>query len=395
MSMYRMENIIQHYPWGSTDGFISRLLGLPKTDDEPEAELWMGAHPLAPSVLLTERGKLSLLEAVLHQPVEVLGPRAAEIFNGGFPFLFKVLSAGKPLSIQAHPDKARAEEGFREEEAAGKSGMAPDRNYKDKNHKPEILCALTPAVSMKGFRSMEETATLVKPLNVPAFNAFLSETSIREFFTSLLFMEAGDAEELVRSVLRRIDGLPVPEARVIKLLHEHYGYDPGILAPLFLNLVYLKPGEALYIPAGELHAYVEGSGMELMANSDNVLRGGLTPKYVDKDELLKVLVFQPGSPVPITPAFPLPYVREFRCEAKEIMLTEINLHSGMEWSAEKLRSAEIMFCAEGKGEAYNGQVKLSLKKGDSFVVFASSPVYTLAGDMMLYRASVARGILEY
>ncbi|TFG64710.1 MAG: mannose-6-phosphate isomerase, class I [Spirochaetales bacterium] len=388
MSIFRLENTIQHYAWGNREGFISGLLGVPAEKGKPEAELWMGAHPLHPSRVLTEEGPVSLYEEVRKRPEEILGKRAAGLFFGAFPFLFKVLSAGKPLSIQAHPDKKQAENGFDDEERRGIPRTAENRNYRDRNHKPEIICALTPLTALKGFRTPERMSEIAGTLHLDYPDRLPASGSLKDFFTALMTMKKKAQGILSRAVLDKAHLLPPAEARVLRLLAAHYDDDVGVLAPLFLNVVELKPGEALYVPAGELHAYVEGSGMELMANSDNVLRGGLTPKHEDVQELLKVLDFSPGRAIALAPGKPAAGVTEYACEADEIMMTIIALSAGGQWTAPAERSAEILICLEGEGRLGNGTTFLAVKRGESAIIYASSPPYTVSGNMVLYRASV-------
>ncbi|MEU6981593.1 MULTISPECIES: mannose-6-phosphate isomerase, class I [unclassified Streptomyces] len=294
--MDRLANTVRPYAWGSTTA-IPELLGTTPTG-EPQAELWMGAHPGAPS--RTGRGPLN--EVIAADPVRELGPAAVERFGPGLPFLFKILAAGAPLSLQVHPDLAQAREGFAAEEAAGIPLDAPHRNYKDANHKPELICALTPFHGLCGFRDPVEAADTIAALGVDSLKPYVDllhahpvEAALREVLTALL---TADREEMAHTVAEtaaaagRLGGAHAPYAQIA----HHYPNDPGVIAAMLLNPVTLQPGEAMFLGAGVPHAYLDGLGVEIMANSDNVLRCGLTPKHVDVPELLRVVRFEPMDP---------------------------------------------------------------------------------------------------
>ncbi|AJF65483.1 mannose-6-phosphate isomerase, class I [Streptomyces vietnamensis] len=299
--MDRLVNTVRPYAWGSTTA-IPELLGIAPTG-EPQAELWMGAHPGAPS--RTERGALN--ELIAADPVRELGERAVEKFGPRLPFLFKLLAAGAPLSLQVHPDLAQAQAGYAAEEAAGIPIDAPHRTYKDANHKPELICALTPFDGLCGFRNPVEAADLIDALGVDSLKPYVDllhahpeEAALREVLTALL---TADREEMAHTVAEahaaadRLGGDHAPYA----ILAHHYPSDPGVIAAMLLNHVRLQPGEALYLGAGVPHAYIDGLGIEIMANSDNVLRCGLTPKHVDVPELLRIVRFEPNEPAVLRP----------------------------------------------------------------------------------------------
>jgi len=300
----KMKNIIQDYAWGSRH-FLQDLTGT--AADGPLAELWMGVHPRGASQVETAPGQWeSLPEVIGERPAELLGQDLSGRF-GSLPFLFKLLAAGEPLSIQAHPSKEQAEEGFRREDEAGIPRDAFNRNYKDDNHKPEIICAMTPYWAMKGFRSPGEIRDNFRPW-LPAGQAEKlleggdgDDGMLRSFFLGLMELTEEERQTVLSAALTWCEGRDSDACRWVLKLQEKYPGDVGILAPLYLNTLQLQPGEALYLPAGELHAYLEGFGVELMANSDNVLRGGLTPKFMDVPELMKTLTFSPDSPEILTP----------------------------------------------------------------------------------------------
>ncbi|MFL5319851.1 MAG: mannose-6-phosphate isomerase, class I, partial [Myxococcaceae bacterium] len=301
-----LENTIQPYAWGSRTA-IADLLGLPSPSEAPQAELWMGAHPGAPSKV---RGGVLLSHVIEREAAEVLGAESRAQFGDKLPFLLKVLAAAEPLSLQAHPSIADAQKGFDDEEQRGVPITAPHRSYKDRNHKPELLCALTPFDALYGFRDVAQTLKLLRSLAVPELN-WAVETLTREpngnglrvVFERLLTMgeERGAAVEATVNACVRHDGPFKSECSWVERISKLYPGDPGLIVVLLLNLVRLEPGQAIYLPAGNLHAYLDGVGVEIMASSDNVLRGGLTKKHVDVRELLRVLDFNAIPPTALQP----------------------------------------------------------------------------------------------
>jgi mannose-6-phosphate isomerase len=308
-----LDNPVRPYAWGSRT-VIAELLGMPTPSPHPQAELWLGAHPGDPSQLVAADGRrTSLLDAVAADPDGLLGPDRAARWSGSLPFLLKVLAADEPLSLQAHPSAAQAAEGFARENALGIPLDASIRNYRDASHKPELICALTEFHALVGFREVSRTLALLRALDVAelaAHRALLDAEpdagGLRALFTTWITLPQSVLDRVLPAVQEACVRLVRPggdfclEARMALELSERYPGDAGVLTALLLNLVVLKPGEALYLPAGNLHAYLSGAGVELMANSDNVLRGGLTSKHVDVPELLRVLDFTPGSPPVLT-----------------------------------------------------------------------------------------------
>ncbi|MFE9030170.1 mannose-6-phosphate isomerase, class I [Streptomyces iakyrus] len=299
--MDRLDNTIRPYAWGSPTA-IPQLLGVEPTG-EPQAEMWMGAHPGAPS----RTGRGTLVEVVGADPEKELGPAAVAKFGPRLPFLLKLLAAGAPLSLQVHPDLAQAKEGYADEERRGIPVDAPHRNYKDANHKPELICALTEFDGLCGFRAPLEAAALLDDLGVDSLKPYVDllhahpeDAALREVLTAIL---TADPDEMSRTVTEaaaacdRLGGAYAPYADIA----HHYPGDPGVIAAMLLNHVRLQPGEALYLGAGVPHAYLNGLGVEIMANSDNVLRCGLTPKHVDVPELLRIVRFLPSDPGVLRP----------------------------------------------------------------------------------------------
>ncbi|SQI20172.1 mannose-6-phosphate isomerase, class I [Corynebacterium jeikeium] len=277
--MRRIEGAVQNYAWGSHES-LAKLQGRPTPTEQPEAELWFGAHPGAPGVLL------DLIEA---DPEGQLGQGRTRL-----PFLLKLLAAERALSIQVHPTKAQAEAGFAADEAAGIARDAFERNYKDDNHKPELLVALGEFEAMAGFRPVTRTAELLDRLALPELDFLRGD--LRGAVERALHMPAEDLPEIIDALTRRCRELAASAddwmgevADLVVRLEQQYPNDRGVLFALLLNRVVLQEGEALYLDAGQLHAYVRGTGVEIMANSDNVLRCGLTPKHIDVEELLSVV----------------------------------------------------------------------------------------------------------
>ena len=393
-----LDNVIQEYAWGSRT-MIADLLGRPSPSDVPQAELWMGAHPKAPSDVVTGCERRSLAAEIEAAPANTLGKRVSKQFGGRLPFLFKVLAAAEPLSIQAHPTLAQAREGFARENEAGTPIDAPHRNYRDDNHKPEIICALTPFWALNGFRPPDTIAATIAEMGVgeigPETAALAlkpNEDGMKAFFSALMTMEVSRqrraVEQAVEFAARRTGQADVWDWTL--RLNEKYPGDIGVLSPFILNLLRLEPGEAMLLHAGQLHAYLDGLGIELMANSDNVLRGGLTPKHVDVPELLRVLDFEETRIKVLRPdergAYPSD-VREFR-----LSVIETAPDHPYEGGSEEGRGIEVLVCTEGECTVTGADgAAMSVRKGVSFVVPAAVASYKVDGAATLYRASVPQG----
>jgi len=392
---FELDNAIQTYAWGSRTA-IATLLGRPSPSPVPQAELWMGAHPKAPSKILVD-GAWQPLDRLIEQfPGEVLGPGVAERFGPRLPYLFKVLAAAEPLSIQAHPDLKQAREGFARENRAGVPVDAPGRNYRDDNHKPELICALSAFWALNGFRPPDEMAANLKALSpeglgkqMALFETAAPAVAIRHMFTSLMTLDAARRRAVVNEAVTRARRREAEGevCRWVAALGRRYPDDIGVLAPALLNLVCLAPGEAMFLPAGRLHAYLEGTAIELMANSDNVLRGGLTAKHVDVPELLRVLRFEGGRPE-VLRAGDGPAVR-FDAPAAEFALWVLRLDGGRKWTSPAGRRVEILLCTEGGGRltVASGHVT-GFTRGTSLLVPAAAGVYRLDGHGVLYRAAL-------
>ncbi len=304
--MQLLRGAIRTYAWGSRTA-IADFTGRPSPTAHPEAELWLGAHPGDPARLDGPEGEVSLLDAIAADPEAELGPAVRARFGDTLPFLVKVLAADEPLSLQAHPSAEQAVEGYEREDRAGVPVTSPVRNYRDRSHKPEILVALSDFQALAGFRPAGRSVDLMRALAVPELNSYLAlltdqsdAAGLRALFTTWITAPQPDIDALIPAVLEgavtyiRSGAKEFADvARTILELGERYPGDAGVLAALLLNRVALAPGEGIFLPAGNLHSYLHGIGMEVMANSDNVLRGGLTPKHVDVPELLRVLDFTP------------------------------------------------------------------------------------------------------
>ncbi|MCC9197948.1 mannose-6-phosphate isomerase, class I [Arthrobacter sp. zg-Y820] len=319
--MYLLNNTLRPYAWGSFTA-MAELFGR-EPSGQPEAELWIGAHPGAPSALVPPVPEADTLDQLIAaDPHQMLGRETTEAYGNVLPFLAKVLAAGTPLSLQVHPTQEQARAGFAAEEAAGLDRGAPDRNYRDRNHKPEMIFALTPFEVLCGFREPDDAAQIFRTAaravqaqgaEVPdllswAVNELSSGHDAAARLQSVFRTLINDGEEVRDAVRRTAAALAetgaedlAPYAKELATavdLNAYYPEDPGVLLSLLLNRASLQPGEALYLPAGNVHAYLSGLGIEVMASSDNVLRGGLTPKHVDVAELLKTVDFRPlGVPL--------------------------------------------------------------------------------------------------
>lgn len=386
-------NTPRDYAWGSA-GEISALLGTEPTG-KPEAELWLGAHPGCPSVIVdpTLSGGASDLAALIQRD-------GAHIFGGAatqLPFLLKVLAAGAPLSLQAHPTPEQAAEGFARENAAGIPLTAGHRNYKDASAKPELIVAVSDTFeALCGFQAMAKTRASIERL--AALDA-ASSTPQPELFEKWLGLARADSD--IRAMFEWLisAGSPVPELvhrvselaadaaestefALVRSLAGHYPGDPGVLIALMLNHVTLSRGESLFLPAGNIHAYLRGLGIELMAASDNVLRGGLTPKHVDVPELLSVLDFS-ASPVPYLVPEPLGSTAQvFRPPVRDFQLVVVEGDNSV-----TVTNAAIVLCTAGEFALEGALGSYRLKRGDAVFVSADEQKLTIKGAGQLFVAT--------
>ena len=374
--MELLENPVRPYAWGSRT-VIAELRGEPTPSPHPEAEMWLGAHPGDPSYLVGRDGRrTSLLDAVRSDPEGLLGADRSAKWSGNLPYLLKVLAADEPLSLQAHPSAAQAAEGFARENAAGIPVDAPTRNYRDASHKPELICALTEFHALVGFREIGQTLALLRALDVAELAPHVALLSaqpdaagLRALFTTWITLPQSVLDRAVPALqtacvrLVRQGREFVREARMALELSERHPGDAGVLAALLLNLAVLAPGEALYLPAGNLHAYLSGAGVELMANSDNVLRGGLTSKHVDVAELLRVLDFTPRTPPVLRGAPDGGWVR-YDTDAAEFLLRRFESPAEADVAVPD-GGPRILLCTAGSALVQAGGTARALGRGQA------------------------------
>jgi len=393
--VYELENIIQDYAWGDKNA-LNELFGIKNPDNKPQAEIWMGAHPKAPSTVVDGDKRVSLIDFVSENPEAVLGKQVSADFAGKLPFLYKVLSAGEPLSIQSHPTLEQAKVGFAKDNAAGIELTAFNRNYKDDNHKPELICALTPFKAMNGFREISEIIALFEELNLSSVNEALelfraapTKEGLKTFYTWMMNLDEESVKTLTAEAIAACESHKGNLAfETLLFLNTFYSNDIGIMCAVMLNVVELKPGEAVYLDAGELHAYIQGTGMEIMANSDNVLRGGLTPKFVDVPELLSTLSFNSGKVTILTPqATATSGESIYPTPVPEFDFSVINVDGGT-YESTTDRTVEILFCGKGEGVITAGGAETKLAPGKSFLVPASVVSYTITGDVTVFKGNV-------
>ncbi|MGX5680765.1 mannose-6-phosphate isomerase, class I [Schumannella luteola] len=386
-------NSPRDYAWGSR-GAISALLGAERTD-AVEAELWLGAHHGSPSRIVdpsTTGGASDLAEWIAADPATATGDGDAVTL----PFLLKVLAAGSPLSLQAHPTPEQAEIGFAREEAAGIPIDAAHRNYKDPYAKPELILAVSDEFgALCGFRPASETREAIgRLLELAAqsdedargplthwLDRLGGDDSIQSVFEWLISSGEG-VDELVAAVARLVSANPGFATQ--RTIAEAYPGDPGLVISLLLHEVTLAKGEALFLPAGNIHAYLHGVGIELMSSSDNVLRGGLTPKHVDVPELLSVLDFRPLPAPYLIPEVPVPDVRIFHPEGTDFELVEFE-GAGLL----PLDGPAIALCLDGSFELTGGRGSASLSRGEIVYVTPDEGDLTVAGAGMLVVATTA------
>lgn len=388
-SFLLMQNPIQGYDWGSHDA-LTTLFGIPNPAGKPQAELWMGAHPNGCSEV-TLAGDVQKLSTLIERaPAAVLGDATVARF-GSLPFLFKVLCAEKALSIQVHPSKAQAEAGFAREEAAGISPKAANRNYKDPNHKPELVFALTPYQAMNGFRAIPAILALFDAMALPALAELTAalrqsqdEAGLQHFFHQLLILDGARKEAALAGLLAYAAARQDDETfALITSLAAQYPGDVGLFSPLLLNVVTLKPGQAMYLDACTPHAYVRGTGLEIMANSDNVLRAGLTPKYIDVAELLDCTrcLPKPDDQILLAPHLE-GAVQHFEVPVPDFTFSVYPAGEHALTTA----SAEILFAIDGTVTLQQGEQSLRLEKGQSAFVPATTGSYRLLAEGRVARA---------
>jgi mannose-6-phosphate isomerase len=393
--IFKIKGVVQHYAWGGKS-YIPALIGDHNDANKPCAEYWMGAHPSAPASFHID-GKLVNLNQLINSNItDTLSQAVAERF-GELPYLFKVLDVHDMLSIQVHPSKEEAEKGFDREEAEGIPINAPHRNYKDRNHKPEVMVALSDFWLLHGFK---QKAALEKTLEeVHEFKVFLplfKKEGIKALYQMIMEMDQFDVNSLLAPLVKR------------EIRHKHDGsltkkdpgwwaaklyegkdlpadMDRGIFSIYFFNIVQINPGEAIFQKAGVPHAYLEGQNIELMANSDNVLRGGLTPKHVDVPELMKHTLFEEVVPEIMKGNPARVGEKIYPCPVPDFGISKIDLVAGSEYEA-TAHSLEIMIVTEGGGLINNNIV---LKRGEVVALLPGAQYQLYAsGNCTLFKAFV-------
>ncbi|MET8834346.1 mannose-6-phosphate isomerase, class I [Micromonospora sp. NPDC004540] len=372
--MELLQGRIRDYAWGSRTG-IAELQGRPVPSAGPEAELWLGAHPGAPATVDRDGNPVSLTDLLVAEPARWLGERLVGRFGTRLPFLLKVLAADAPLSLQAHPDAEQARAGY-----AADTGRV---NYVDPYHKPELLVALSEFEALCGFRDPAESAAAIEAFGVPALEPVMAALrtgpeGLREAVRLLLSWPAAERAGLVADVLAaKVAG---PDAELARALAVDYPADPGVVVALLLHHVRLAPGEAIWMPAGNLHAYLRGTGVEIMAASDNVLRGGLTPKRVDVDELLRVLRFEVLDEPVVRPDPVAPGVVTWPVPVEDFALHRVEVTADGPPARLALPGPRVVLCRAGELTVDDGVGTVTLAAGQAAIGTAAGGELVLGGD---------------
>ncbi|QFZ53835.1 mannose-6-phosphate isomerase, class I [Oceanihabitans sp. IOP_32] len=395
--LFALKGEIQNYAWGGTN-FIPDLLGIGSTS-EKYAEYWLGAHKKAPAVITTATGKQELDAYILANPIKSLGAEVAHKF-GGLPFLFKVLDVHEMLSIQVHPTKKEAEKGFKRENALGIPLTAAHRNYKDDNHKPEIMVALSDFWLLHGFLSQEKLIKRLKEVSelthlLPVFK----EEGYLGLYKTVMEQSVEETNRILSPLAKRIMPLYL-EGKLDKMSPDYWAakamdatkdkqeLDKGIYSVYFFNIVKTNKDEAVFQDAGIPHAYLEGQNIELMANSDNVLRGGLTPKHVDVPELLKHIAFEETIPNVMRGHVQADGLeRIYKTPAPDFELSKIDLIKADIYQS-KAKTAQIIMVIDGEAEITESETVLQMGKGDSVFLEADAEYsITTTSNATLYKAT--------
>ncbi|OOF46781.1 mannose-6-phosphate isomerase, class I [Rodentibacter trehalosifermentans] len=380
--IYKLIGALQHYVWGGAH-YIPQLLNFSTEENQHYAEWWLGPHPSAPAIIEVE-GKNLALTAFLQQNPTVLGEESREIFGETLPYLLKILDVAKPLSIQLHPTKQQAEIGYAAENEKGIDLKDPKRTYKDNNHKPEMMIALSDFWLLHGFKKKEKIlstlaarpslASLVEKLRTQDLHSFYAEVmkadqaQLSQWLVPIIEQnrEAYHANTLTPDnpdywVLYTMEAMDISPEKL----------DAGLVCFYLFNIVHLKKGEGIYQEAGIPHAYLRGQNIELMACSDNVIRGGLTPKYVDIPELLKVVDCREVEPqiIPVSPHDMRVFT--YSTPAKDFALQNIQYECG-ETHRLKIQSAGILMVMKGQINLRSETTVLSLKQGESAFITSGS-----------------------
>ncbi|MBL7761596.1 MAG: mannose-6-phosphate isomerase, class I [Sediminibacterium sp.] len=393
--IFKIKGVVQHYAWGGYS-FIPALLGEQNAAHQPCAEYWMGAHPSAPSVIQVGGEPLRLDQLFQSDLAGNLSQSVADRF-GELPYLFKVLDVNDMLSIQVHPTKEEAEKGYDRENAAGIPLNAPHRNYKDRNHKPEVMVALSEFWLLHGFKSkaaLEETLETTAELRL--LQTLFKKEGTRALYQFVMEMDQVDVNILLaplvkREIRRKQEGLLAKDqpgwwvAKLYEGKDLNTDLDRGIFSIYFFNIVRVNPGEAVFQKAGVPHAYLEGQNIELMANSDNVLRGGLTPKHIDVSELMKHTSFEEVVPEVMKGLDAGQGEKIYPCPVPDFGISKISLSAGAAYEA-TAQTPETIIVTEGGALVNNSLV---LKRGEAMMVLPGTPYQIAAsGNCTLFKAFV-------
>ncbi len=387
---------VQHYAWGGYD-FIPQLLGIANPDHKPYAELWMGAHPRGVARLRLDGAQPAVPEWLAEDPAGRLGQDVVRQFGPQLPFLFKVLDVRRMLSIQAHPNKAQAEAGFARENAAGVPVDAPHRNFKDDNHKPEVMVALTDFWLLHGFRPGSEIKRMLTEVReFRALTPHFDGSDIKKLYAFVMSLPQPEVDRLLHPLRERLTAeaprdKDQPDYWALEAFRDYdsaEGHsDRGIFSIYLLNLVRLAPGEGIFQAAGVPHAYLEGVNMELMANSDNVFRGGLTPKHMDPEALMHHLVFESVDPQILTGERLSSAEVTYPTPAPDFVLSRVDIRSKESYRCGPSRGPEVLIVTEGEVLI---DEQLKMPRGDAFFV-PHGVAYTITGqesENQLFRAAV-------
>ena len=396
--IFRLKGKVQHYAWGGYD-FIPSLIGFSNTEHKPCAEYWMGAHPSASSDILVNNQPVSLYQVINEDIAETITDKVFQQF-GELPYLLKILDVKDMLSIQVHPTKAEAIKGFEAEEAAGIPINAPNRNYKDRNHKPEVMVALSEFWLLHGFK---QEAALERTLeDVQEFNIFLplfKRAGYKGLYQFVMEMSHEDIDRLLFNLVKRelrkkeYNELTKDQpgwwvAKLFEGKEEIKNIDRGIFSIYFFNIVKAEKGDAVFQGAGIPHAYLEGQNVELMANSDNVLRGGLTPKHIDVPELMKHTSFVGITPNVMKGNSIDLIEKNYPCPVPDFGINKIELNGDDKYGS-IAHSLEILIVIEGAGVVNSKELNMVIRKGESVAILPGQE-YSIAssGHCLLFKAFV-------
>jgi mannose-6-phosphate isomerase len=388
---------IKTYGWGSRT-VLAGLSGRDAPAAEPEAELWLGAHPQGVAEVASGGAWVSLRDAIERSPVELLGAECVERFGAELPFLLKVLAIERPLSLQVHPDGGQAKVGFERERAAGRA--PEDGSYRDPRHKPELIVALEPLWLLRGLLEPSEIQRRFAAAGIVSFDdetdrlAHRGVEGLRDFLAALLGLAGAKRARVLDQARVAVERLaPENVLHWLARLLELYPDDPAALAPLFMHVIHLAPGQGIFQPPGVLHSYLEGAGVEVMASSDNVVRAGLTLKPIDIDEVLAIADLTPSPPAPIEPVAAGDHgVARYDSLAEEFELLRLEAAPSREVTLESPPTLLIGICTRGHGrlEAPGRGEGIDLSSGSAFAARPGAGRLRVAGDLCVYAATLAR-----